>query len=289
MAQPGTALAQLAQPDLGNTNPNQAVETKVIRSRKWCFTLNNPTDTELAQLAQLLRGATRWVYQKEEGANKTPHIQGYGEWKTALRSNTIKQILPRIHYEVARGNAEANWKYCTKPEGRLDGPFSGGDWPTPAEPVEVYEPRGWMLPFVEKLKTKPDARSITWIWENVGNVGKTCFAKYLCVKMNALYVSGKASDVKMAVAELVKAGKPPRIVIFGFPRQVEDYVSYQAIEEVKDGIFFSGKYESGMVLYNPPHVIVLANFAPDVSKLSRDRWDIHEINPIAEIGDVKDV
>lgn len=280
MAQAVTALSQVVTAEEGNTLPPQRVKKAGPRSRKWCFTINNPTEVDLSHLSQALRGARLWVYQKEAGAEGTPHIQGFGEWKEAMRFETLQSILKRAHLEVTKGTAEQNLIYCTKEEGRLEGPWKGGEWPTPPEPLEVFEPRGWMLPFVEKLKTKPDHRSIIWIWENVGNIGKTCFAKFLCAKMGALYVSGKASDVKMAVAELVKAGKPPKIVIFGFPRCVEDYVSYQAIEEVKDGLFFSGKYESGMVMYNPPHVIILANFEPDRSKLSGDRWEVHNIDPI---------
>ena len=38
--------------------------------------------------------------------------------------------------------------------------------------------------------------------------------------------------------------------------------------------FFSGKYESGMVRYNKPHVIIFANCRPDIEKLSKDRWKV---------------
>lgn len=89
--------------------------------------------------------------------------------------------------------------------------------------------------------------------------------------MNAIYVQGKASDIKAAI---VAMAVKPTIVIFGLPRSMEDYVSYEAIESVKDGIFFSGKYESGMCLFKPPHILIFANFMPDESKLSSDRWRI---------------
>lgn len=59
---------------------------------------------------------------------------------------------------------------------------------------------------------------------------------------------------------------------------MENYVSYEAIESVKDGIFFSGKYESGMTIFNQPHIICFANFAPDIGKMSSDRWKIFELS-----------
>jgi len=68
------------------------------------------------------------------------------------------------------------------------------------------------------------------------------------------------------------------MAIFGYARSKENYISYEALEEIKDGLFFSGKYESGMVCINPPHVVVLCNFAPDESKLSKDRWVIKNID-----------
>ena len=35
-----------------------------------------------------------------------------------------------------------------------------------------------------------------------------------------------------------------------FTRDVEEYVSYQAIEAIKNGIFYNTKYESKMITYN---------------------------------------
>lgn len=43
------------------------------------------------------------------------------------------------------------------------------------------------------------------------------------------------------------------IVVMDIPKQVE-HISYTGIEEVKDGAFFSGKYESGMIVMNYPHI-----------------------------------
>lgn len=67
-------------------------------------------------------------------------------------------------------------------------------------------------------------------------------------------------------------------MLFGIPRTcTAEYVSYSALEELKDGIFFSGKYESSMVMTNNLHIFVFANFEPDRSKLSKDRWEIHYV------------
>ena len=83
--------------------------------------------------------------------------------------------------------------------------------------------------------------------------------------------------IKSGVTDYIKKHKQIDQVIFHYVRSMEDYVSYAAIEEVKDGMFYNGKYESSMVIYNPPHIICMANFPPDLDKLSKDRWVVRYI------------
>lgn len=62
------------------------------------------------------------------------------------------------------------------------------------------------------------------------------------------------------------------------PRSVDiDFLSYTGIEEIKNGCFFCGKYESDMVIMPIPHIIIFSNEEPNVDKLSADRWDIKNI------------
>jgi len=37
------------------------------------------------------------------------------------------------------------------------------------------------------------------------------------------------------------------------------------------------KFETGLKVFNPPHIVVLANFPPREEKLSADRWKIYKI------------
>ena len=55
-----------------------------------------------------------------------------------------------------------------------------------------------------------------------------------------------------------------------------------SIEEIKNGCFASSKYESKMVIMNSPHILCFANELPDTQKLSRDRWNLHDLNPEVE-------
>ena len=52
------------------------------------------------------------------------------------------------------------------------------------------------------------------------------------------------------------------------------------MEEVKGGIFCSTKYECGMHMQNPPHVLVFANFPPDMNDrdMSSDRFVVQNVD-----------
>jgi hypothetical protein len=47
----------------------------------------------------------------------------------------------------------------------------------------------------------------------------------------------------------------PDPIIYDVPRTAENFVNYGVLEQVKNGLFFSSKYESEMAVFNPPHVI----------------------------------
>lgn len=70
----------------------------------------------------------------------------------------------------------------------------------------------------------------------------------------------------------------PALIVYDVPRTTADFISYTALESLKNGCFFSGKYEGGQVLMPHPHVVVFANQRPDESKMSADRWKLYYID-----------
>ncbi|ALE29743.1 replication associated protein [Anthevirus rigelis] len=96
--------------------------------KSYCFTLNNYTDGELELLRVVCsEEASYAVIGREVGETGTPHLQGYIRFKKAYRFSTIKdRYLPRCHIEVAAGDADSNFRYCSK-----DGDFTEfGERPT---------------------------------------------------------------------------------------------------------------------------------------------------------------
>lgn len=121
------------------------------------------------------------------------------------------------------------------------------------------------------IQGTPDQRQILWYWDTEGNSGKTWFSKYLVQKYNALRLeNGKSQDLKHAY-------EGQNIVIFDYSRSQADHINYEVLESIKNGCVFSSKYESRSKIFKIPHVIVFANWGPDETKLSRDRWYIKEI------------
>lgn len=85
------------------------------KSRSWCFTINNYTEQEYESLFEDHNSVKYMIVGKEVGENQTPHLQGYVWCKNQIRMATVKTIVgSRAHLEIAKGNHEQNFKYCSK-------------------------------------------------------------------------------------------------------------------------------------------------------------------------------
>lgn len=263
--------------DRGNTKKPD------LRSRGWFFTLNNPgEETHLIEIFEI-SGCEKFVFQLEVGELGTPHFQGMVYYTNARSFSSMKELNNEIHWEKMK-DLRKSIAYCTKIETRIAGPWAKGI-KIPKQ-IKLIDPstRIWQKDLVAELEVDPDDRTIIWYYDPVGGSGKTALAKWLVIKKRALVVSGKASDIKFAVMKHIEKFGEVSIVCFLFPRTVEEYVSYDAIESLKDGLFFSGKYESGMCAFASPHIICFANFEPDKEKLSLDRWDIRSLSEKKEVS-----
>jgi len=87
------------------------------KSRRFCFTLNNPTDDECQATVDFLDG-DRCVYGiigRETGAEGTPHLQGFCILSTPQRFSFLhRSISPRLHLETTRGTSQQASDYCKK-------------------------------------------------------------------------------------------------------------------------------------------------------------------------------
>lgn len=262
-------------PVLGNTKPRPKRQGAAV---KWVFTLNNWTQEEFDILKNV--GSKILIIGKEVAPTTgTPHLQGYIEFKKKERPKELIKI-DRIHWEIAKGTRESNLAYCTKQDANAY-VFGIKVLEKIVDPLDGLELRPWQTRMKLIVQGPPHPRQILWRWESIGNTGKSSFCKHLALTMDALVVSGKGDDIKYFVSTYIeKTKKFPKIIILDLPRTSEGFVCWSTIEQLKNGMFFSGKYESNMVMFNDAHVIIFANFAPnemDRRKLSADRWNIEEL------------
>lgn len=262
-----TENAPLA-PGPGNTIP--APKHKEYASKKWVFTVNNYTDDCIKTLQKTFcSDGSKLCYGFEEAPTTgTPHLQGWVHLAKKLRKSQLRKILPNAHWEKQRAkNDEDAYDYCLK-----SGKYFSNFWiPKPVKLITDLHP--WQKRIEEIIFTEPDDRTIHWFYEHKGKIGKTQLVKYLAKKYDCQFVDGAKKDI------LYICGNSPekRAYLFNFSRSVENYVSYDSLEKLKDGLYTAGKYESKTIIRNSPHVIVFANFPPDESRLSQDRWHIVDI------------
>lgn len=89
------------------------------RGRFWCFTINNPTATDVPQPNATIG---YMIYQKEEGKEEhTPHYQGYMECKKPVTTHAISKWpgFTRARLSLRIRDASYNITYCSK-EPRLE-------------------------------------------------------------------------------------------------------------------------------------------------------------------------
>lgn len=132
--------------------------------------------------------------------------------------------------------------------------------------------RPWQAKMAKKLSGRVNDRRVYWVYDTVGNQGKSWFAKYLVARMGAArFPNGCTRDIALAY-------KGEGIVAFDFTRSVEGKLNYGLMESMKDGEIFSSKYESRVKRFGSPHIVCLANWMPDMSRMSADRWSIIDLS-----------
>lgn len=265
---------------LGNTEAKIPINHKREKQVKnYCFTYNNYNDESVIKLKNTLNTLGKWLFGYEVGESGTKHLQGFIilNSKKSL-TKLIKDInIKEIHLEQCKGSQKDNETYCTKDK-NYDTNYFIED-----EPLEIISNLApWMIEIENIIKSPADKRKVLWYWELKGGVGKSSFCKYLCVHYNAIYIDeGKKSDIINIIYNIPKINSRSVIVI-DVPRANKNVVSYKAIEQIKNGMICNTKYETGMKLFNPPHIIIFSNYPPNTDELSEDRWHIVEIENTIE-------
>lgn len=138
-----------------------------------------------------------------------------------------------------------------------------------SEQIEMFDNtklRPWQK-VCKRLLLEQGERTVMWIYDPIGDNGKTFLAKYCKATLPSciLLESGKKADI-------ANAYNGEEVVIFDYTRSMAETVNYSILENFKNGYLFAPKYNSSVKQFKPCKVMCLANFEPNLSKLSQDRW-----------------
>lgn len=288
----------------------------VKKQRHFLFTHNNYTAADVEKYKALDCSYIIFGYEIAPTTG-TPHLQGYFHSTNPRTLTGVIKEFPGAHITIPNGPPKAQRDYCSKsgnfyeqgtlPMSNIEKGEAGKDVYASAlaaakrgdfdaipptlytryyrtykaiasetrqlpeiEDIVLYP---WQEQLLEILKNKPHPRRIHWRWSYDGGVGKSTFSLYLVKHFNATVVeNGKSSDL----AYMLPAN--PTVVIFDLPRTSEGHINYGIIESIKNGCVFSPKYDSRTKYFNKPHVIVFANFEPNMAAWSPDRYDITQLD-----------
>lgn len=260
--------------DEGNTKSRRPAPAKC-----WIFTWfmeEAEADGSIGSIVNDKR-VKKWVIGKEHCPTTGMfHLQGWLYFKTKCRPKGFWDDSIHWQKQSRKATIADNFEYCTKENDYIQNLYEEIE-----DDLKGLDLFPWQEEIMDIINKKPDPRKIYWFWETVGNVGKSEFARHVCLNNpRAISVSGTPSDIKYAFLDLKKKDKDiPKIVFWDIPRTRHEFLSFEAIESIKNGMFFSTKYESGMLIYNKPHIIIFSNYPPPIGeeKLSKDRWEVRKI------------
>lgn len=280
------------------------------------------------------------IIQGEHCKDGKKHIQGFIQFHTKIRMDTIKKLLgdKTLHIEPMRGTPEQARNYCTDEYidkdgnnkdiwlkqyeyGELDNTIQGTRTDLIAlknkikdgnklmdiiddsndnkeihnilqynRPLKAYQDHKQYMSMREKLRKQyenvkwnklqckildilvenVDNRKVHWFYDEYGNSGKSYIAKYLQLTRDTYYITGGKQN------DILYGYEGQQLVIIDLARTYADNLEhiYTIIENLKNGQYLSTKYETKQKLFEIPYIMVMANFKPDKTRLSNDRWDI---------------
>ena len=284
----------MSKPLLSGTSGN-AEKSPVIPSSKdnlqgkyWKVNYHLKDDESFEYVFKLLKECitpicSNYIFAEEYGEQGvTRHIEG-GFITTAdrVRRSKIQNIFK---FSDCQKSQKRNWnalvKYCSK-EGKVKLTTEKIKRPLMLVPKDILRPDQKRIVDLFKNPCPPIWESrgmLYWFWEPEGGWGKSVTCLWMVDHMGAMMVSGANKDILCGVKDCIDKGNMPEIIIFDIPRCNHGHVSYQAIEQIKNGAMFSQKYESNMVRFNTPHVVCFSNEPPDTYELSEDRWIIEKLS-----------
>ncbi len=268
-----TSISEQSEQTSGNiqTSVFTAID-KGFQSKKYFFTYHIQNDESFEQAFTKLENlgsiCDKYIWGEEYGkSKKTPHIQGAFILQSKMRASTISDNFFSQGVTLCKlKNWDAAFRYCQKEGNRIR---TNCKICKPVNTIKKEDFFNWQTDLLDYIEKDPHPREILWYSGKQG-IGKSSFMKYLVVHKGALILSGSPSNMKNGIIEYMKNnnGATPEIIVsnIGYDKDLAR-VHYSGYEDIKDMLFYSGKYEGGMVCGNHPHLIIFANGKPETENV----------------------
>lgn len=260
----------------------------------WDFTVGKSfTDLESLKL-DIKENCKKWCFQLEESDSGYIHYQGRISLKVKKRLPQVKSVFKckEIHWSVTSSENSKNTFYVTKPETRIDGPWSDQD-------KEIYIPRQFrgklesLRPFQQVIwdsANEFEDRCINCIINSKGNVGKSMIASLCDLYGRGIDIPPINDSEKLIQSVcnrlMAKSCRTPGLVFVDIPRATkQEKLSgmFSAIEQIKKGKVYDMRYHFTEWWFDSPQIWVFMNIVPKSKYLSRDRWRFFDINDDYEL------
>jgi len=140
----------------------------------------------------------------------------------------------------------------------------------------------WNKVFNEMNEIRPaDTRKIIYLYDKEGNTGKSSFIKYWLYNFEdvSFLTYGNPQQLRSCIA---KEGER-KVYLIDLPRAKSEHDSeidlLNTVEQLKNGTILNTIFGDGKrMLFDPPTVIISANYLCNFDLLSEDRWEIYKID-----------
>lgn len=225
---------------------------------------------------QHCRAPTAWIKYLNDGHSTIDECQHFGEFHFGGHRTDLEYL----HW-AASVQLPLQQLYATRPSllGKKQAVDTAYEVFQPGQecPEEITD-NGflpWQSFLRDILETPPNRRDVYWFWSLEGNEGKSVMADWIEFRFQTDSFRIDPGEVK----DMTYAYKGQHYVCIDCPRSFSvQYVSYKFLENIKNGSWFAGKYNSQRRRRKGcAHVVVFANSPPIFEQLSADRWKVFEI------------
>jgi len=230
-----------------------------------------------------------WCFQMEKGKiNGRYHYQGRMKLpdKNKKRKSTLINMQPLWSWTPTSNKNKNNMFYVQKEDTRIVGPWKDTDacFYLPKDLKDVTKLLPWQEDSDEMMKDW--YLRLIRVYLGVGNDGKSTYCRYKCAT-NKKWVWIPPCDSQKQLMEFAYAeykGKKradwPEVIMFDIPKDIEEKqyrMMFTAIEIIKSGWVYDGRYTSRKMMVDPPNIIVFANKVPYLKALTPDKWSLWKI------------